>query len=52
MIKASKGAAHFSRYKILLSQASLHSNILYLESTFGAFDALIILYKLIFNNFI
>ena len=42
MVKVSKGAAHISRYNILLSQASLHINILYPESTEGAFDALII----------
>lgn len=45
MIKASKGASHISRYKIFLLQASLHINILNPESTFGAFDALIISYK-------
>ena len=42
MIKASKGAAHISRYNILPLQAGLHINILHLESTSGAFDALII----------
>jgi hypothetical protein len=41
-IKVSKGAEHFSKYNKLLLQACLHNNLLYLESTKGAFDTLIL----------
>jgi hypothetical protein len=40
MIKVSKGAAHISRYNILLLQACLHIK-LDPESSEGAFDTLI-----------
>lgn len=45
MIKVSEGAVHISRYNRLILKAYFHFNLLYLESTEGAFETLIIIFE-------